>query len=107
RLRDRTFADDWSGPVLVSGDSTGNLFTGPLVRWRGQHSHRIRSRLNPDRILSVAPRSGGQHDRPRRGGFCRQRPAEIVFLIGSLPGSARASRAGDRVPAVTNFNTIG
>ena len=60
---------DWSRPVLVGGDSAGDLFAWPLVRRRGQHSHRIRSRLNPDRILSVAPRSGGQHDRSRPGGF--------------------------------------
>ena len=70
RLRDRTLADDRSGPVLVGGDSAGDLFAWPLVRRRGQHSHRVRSRLNPDRILSVAPRSGGQHDRSRSGGFC-------------------------------------
>ena len=70
RLRDRTLADDWSRPVLVGGDSAGDLFAWPLVRRRGQHSHRIRSRLNPDRILSVAPRSGRQHDRSRPGGFC-------------------------------------
>ena len=57
------------GRVLVDRDSTGDLFAWPLVRRRGQHSHRIRSRLNPDRILSVAPRSGGQHDRSRPGGF--------------------------------------
>jgi membrane protease YdiL (CAAX protease family) len=37
----------------------------PLVGRRGQHSHRIRSRLNPDRILFMASRSRGQHDRSR------------------------------------------
>jgi|SRR5438094_159044 len=42
----------------------------PLVGWRGQHSHRVRSRFNPDRILFVAPRSCGKHDRSRPGGFC-------------------------------------
>ena len=69
RLRDRTLADDWSRPVLVGGDSAGDFFTWPLVGWRGQHSHRIRSRFNPDRILFMASRSGGQHDRSRPGGF--------------------------------------
>ena len=44
RLQDR------SGPVLVGGDSAGDLFAWPLVGWRGQHSHRVRSRLNPDRF---------------------------------------------------------
>ena len=80
RLRDRTLADDWSRPVLVGGDSAGDFFAWPLVGWRCQHSHRIRSRLNPDRILFMASRSGGQHDRARPGGFRCERPAEIVFL---------------------------
>ena len=61
---------DWSRPVLVSSDSAGDFFAWPLVGRRGQHSHRIRSRLNPDRILSMASRSGGKHDRSRPGGFC-------------------------------------
>jgi hypothetical protein len=55
---------------VVNRDSTGDLFAWSLIRRRGQHSHRVRSRLNPDRILSLAPRSGGQHDRSRPGGFC-------------------------------------
>lgn len=46
-----------------------DLLTWPLVGWRGQHSHRIRSRLNPDRILFMASRSRGKHDRSRPGGF--------------------------------------
>src|SRR5258705_1742328 len=58
------------GRFLVGGDSTGNFFTWPLVRRRSQHSHRIRSRLNPDRILSLAPRFGGKHDRTRFDRFC-------------------------------------
>jgi hypothetical protein len=84
RLGHRTLADDWARPVLVGGDSAGDFFTWPLVGWRGQHSHRIRSRLNPNRILSLAPRSGRQHDRSRSGGFRCQRPAKIVFLTGRL-----------------------
>jgi CAAX protease family protein len=56
-----------------------------LGHWSGgAANHRIRSRLNPHRILSAAARSGGQHDRSRFGGFCCQRPAEIVFLTSSL-----------------------
>jgi len=81
RLRHRTVADDWSRQVLVGGDSADDLFSWPLDRRRGQHSHRIRSRLNPHRILPMAPRSGGKHDRSRAGGFRCQRPAEIVFLM--------------------------
>ena len=58
-----------SGPVLVGCDSAGYFFVWPLVGWRGQHPHRVRRWLNPDWILFVASRSGGEHDRSRHGGF--------------------------------------
>ena len=70
RLRHRTVAPDWPRPLLVGGNSAGDLFAWPLVRRRRQYPHRICSRIDPDRILSVAPRSGGKHDRTRPGGFC-------------------------------------
>jgi hypothetical protein len=70
RLRHRTFADDWSWTLLVDHNPAGYFFAWPFVRRRSERSHRTRGRRDPDRILFMASRPAGEHDRPRVGGFC-------------------------------------
>src|SRR5437667_10318578 len=80
RVRHLTPANDWSWTLLVRHNSAGCFFAWPLVRRRCKYSNRVRGGHNPDGILFVASRSGGQHDRPRLRGFCCQRCAKTFFL---------------------------
>src|SRR6266478_256489 len=102
RVRHRTPANDWSRTLLVRHNSAGYFFAWPLVRRRCKYSDRVRGGHNPDRILFVASRSGGEHDRPRLGGFCCQRCAKTFFLTAADYRDARPTSA----VAYETFNLV-
>src|SRR5262249_26181557 len=95
RLRHRTFTHGWFGTLLVGYDSTGYFLAWPLVRGRGQHSHRARGRRNPHLFLFWAPRSCGKRDWARVSGFCCQRLASAFLLVADEYKNGKASAARD------------
>ena len=66
-LRHRTVADGWSRTLLVNHNFAGGFFVCSLVGRCRECSDCACCRRNLDRVLSVASRSGGEHDRPLLG----------------------------------------
>ncbi len=81
RLRHRTTGSVRLEPFLGGRDSAGGFRGWSLDGWLGQHCDRTCNWSCLVGFLSLAPRSGHEHDRPFPGRFCGKRFTKTIFPL--------------------------